>query len=129
MNNFRDIAHNDFSFTTAMMATMATTPTKALSGTYDSLDNYGDLVQILSKVGAFESDGFNGLDDLNGTTATIVGIKGHAVAETPAGVARALLYVLEGSFFLYQSINHSYHTFHQQQLRRPRRPPQLRWLP
>ena len=40
---------------------------------------------------------------------------GHAMAETPAGVARALLYIVRASptFFLHQSINHSYHTFHQ----------------
>ena len=40
---------------------------------------------------------------------------GHAMAETPAGAARALLYIVGTSptFILHQSINHSYHTFHQ----------------
>ena len=39
---------------------------------------------------------------------------GHAMAETPAGAARALLYIVGTSptFILHQSINHSYHTFH-----------------
>ena len=34
---------------------------------------------------------------------------GHAMAETPAGVARALLYIVRASpTFFHQSINHSY---------------------
>ena len=49
-----------------------------------------------------------------------VGIPGHAVAEAPTGVARALLYIVRGSpsFLLSFLINHQsyklfYHTFHQ----------------
>ena len=43
---------------------------------------------------------------------------GHAMAETPAGAARALLYNTyivgtSSTLILHQSINHSYHTFHQ----------------
>ena len=39
---------------------------------------------------------------------------GHAMAETPAGAARALLYIVGTSptFILHQSINYTYHTFH-----------------
>ncbi len=38
---------------------------------------------------------------------------GHAIAETPTLVVRALLYIVRASpSFLHQSINHSYHTFH-----------------
>ena len=38
-----------------------------------------------------------------------VGIQGHAVAEAPTGVARALLYIVEGSpsFFSLFIINHT----------------------
>ena len=45
-----------------------------------------------------------------------VRIQGHAVAETPTGVARALLYIVRASpsFLLHRSINHTYHTFHQE---------------
>lgn len=55
--------------TTATTVTTATTAPMALTARYDSRDNYGGHVQILSKVIAFESDGFNGHnghDGLNG---------------------------------------------------------------
>ena len=50
-----------------------------------------------------------------------VGIQGHAVAEAPTGVARALLYIVRGSpsflLFLLQLISKLfYHTFHHDQV-------------
>ena len=40
---------------------------------------------------------------------------GHAVAETPTGMARALFYIVSASpsFLHHQSYNLPYHTFHQ----------------
>ena len=44
----------------------------------------------------------------------VAGIQGHAVAETPTGVARALLYIVRASSFLLHPLYKSfYHTFHQ----------------
>ena len=42
-------------------------------------------------------------------------LKGHAVAETPTAVARALLYIVRASpsFLLHPSYQSFYHTFHQ----------------
>ena len=45
----------------------------------------------------------------------MAGIQGHAVAEAPTGVARALLYIVRASpsFLLHPSYKTFYHTFHQ----------------
>ena len=48
-------------------------------------------------------------------TSMPIGIQGHAVAETPTGVAHALLYIVRASpsFLLHRSFQSFYHTFHQ----------------
>ena len=44
----------------------------------------------------------------------VAGIQGHAVAEAPTGVARALLYIVRASpsFLLHPLYKSFYHTFH-----------------